>query len=268
MHAHDAMIPVNDRGFLFADGVYEVIACRAGQFIELPAHLARLKRSLHALDIRCDPSITWETLIHELLTRHDPHAQKDWSVYCQVTRGTQAVRRHAAPHPLQPNIYLCLNAWTPSLIEGKAITYPDLRWGRCDIKSTCLLPNTLAATQAEKQDAIEAILLRDGHVTEGSCSNVFWYHQGTLFTPSTSANILPGITRQSVLTHAKKMGIPTQFHDHATRNTLYHADELFITSTTKRLARITQLDHVTYHPKNDGVLSRLQQADSPSLSHV
>lgn len=237
-----AVIPVEDRGFLFGDGVYEVIACYDGRPFRLDAHLERLERSAGAIEIRLPYSRSeLAQMVHELIARNN---LGDSSVYMQVTRGV-APRNHLFPEEATPTIVAIARPFQfpgPEEIEkgAAAITLPDNRWGICYVKSVGLLPNILAKQAAHRQGADEAILIRDGLVTEGTSSNVFCVFDGVVYTHPL-ANILPGITRMTLLELMDELDIP--YKEEATPlDRLRLADEIFISSTRQGVTGIIKLD--------------------------
>ncbi len=238
-----ARVPVLDRGFIFGDGVYEVIPVYGRRPFRLPQHLARLERSLAA--IRLDPPLDargWTALIDELLARNPGG---DRSVYLQVTRGP-ARRDHAFPRAPTPTVFAMvspLNPPDPALLEegAAAVVLEDIRWSRCDIKSVNLLANILLRQQAVERGALEAILVRDGQVTEGAASNVFIVRAGEIRTPPTSRFMLPGITRDLVLELARAHGLPCR-EVPVSESELRGADEIWITSSTREVLPVTRLD--------------------------
>ena len=190
-----------DRGFIFGDGVYEVIPVFGGRLFRLPHHLARLDNSLREIRLAnpLKPGV-WQALFERLVQEQ---GGGELSIYLQITRGV-APRDHAFPPNVTPTVF----AYAPPLkyppaeeIERgiAAITAPDIRWSRCDIKAIALLPNALLRQQAIDAGAVETILLRDGHMTEGAASNIFVIRAGRLVTPPKGPFILPGITRDLVL---------------------------------------------------------------------
>jgi D-alanine transaminase len=240
---------VLDRGFLFADGVYEVIPAYGGKAFGLREHLARLARSLRELSIR-DPHSEgqWIELIGKLIEANkDPGpGGGDQLVYLQVTRGAPAKRAHAFPKDTPPTVVgLCHALPVPgetALRDGvAAITRPDIRWGRCDIKSIALLPNILASQAAGEQSANEAILHRDGRVTEGASSNVFAVLGTAVVTPSKGPDILTGITRELLIAALRDAGISVQ-ERRLTLTELRSADEVWVTSSTREVLPVTKLD--------------------------
>lgn len=239
-----ALVSVLDRGFVFGDGVYEVIPVYWGQPFRLAQHLARLNSNLTAIRMR-DPldAAQWDELLANLI-RFNP-SSGDQSVYVQITRGP-ARRDHAIPQHIRPTLFAMCNPITPPdsalLTHGvNAVTCEDIRWKYCHIKAITLLPNVLLRADAAEQGAADAILLRDGVVTEGTASNVFVWQGGTLITPPKSSYLLPGITRDLVLEIAQHHGVAAFEHD-LTENDLFAAEEIWLTSSTKEILPVTQLN--------------------------
>lgn len=241
--AEQAKVSVFDRGFVFADGVYEVIPAYGGRPFRLPQHLMRLDNSLAAIRLVNPMSARdWQEVFLRLV---EPGGDSDQSVYLQVTRGS-APRDHAFPKNVTPTVFAysqSLNYPEPSLLASgvAAITVPDIRWLRCDIKAIALLPNVLMRQQATEQAAAEAILLRDGFMTEGSASNIFVVLKNMLVTPPKGPFILPGVTRDLVLELAHSHGLACEERS-VTESELRNADELMLSSSTKELLPITSLD--------------------------
>jgi D-alanine transaminase len=241
--AAEARVSVFDRGFVFADGVYEVIPVYGGRPFRLAQHLARLDSSLAS--IRLANPLTareWEQVFRRLL---QPGGDSDQSAYLQVTRGP-AERDHAFPKQITPTVFAYAQALkypdAAQLASGvAAITVPDIRWQRCDIKAIALLPNVLMRQQAVEAGAAEAILIRDGVMTEGSASNIFLVTDNLLVTPPTGPFLLPGVTRDLVLELARAHGIACAERD-VHEAELRAADELMLSSSTKELLSITTLD--------------------------
>src|SRR5262245_23305344 len=207
-----AAISVEDRGFLFGDSLYEVIRSYGGFLFEQEAHLQRLQNGLQALSIEV-PEFERLTNIATQLLQENKLAEAEATVYFQITRGPARPRKHAFPSsPVPPTIYVAANPLQPNLSWAErgvaAITVPDLRWGRCDLKTTNLLPNVLANQQAHENRADEAIFVRDGIVIEGSHSNVFAVFEGVVTTHPLTQNLLPGITRQVVLNLCRTLNVP------------------------------------------------------------
>lgn len=239
-----AKISVLDRGFLFADGVYEVIPAYGGKLFRLQQHIDRLNNSLAA--IRMKPVMTDQQWADALTTLIEPHAKSDQSVYLQVTRGSSEQRDHPLPADYTPTIFaMCQQIATDSLntiAKGiNAITLDDIRWDWCHIKSVALLGNILLKQQANDQGCTEAILLRNGFATEGSASNLFIVKDAQLITPPKSHHLLPGITRDLVLELAIKQGIKCEEKE-ISEQQLISADEIWLTSSTKEIMPVIQLN--------------------------
>lgn len=258
-----ALVSVDDRGFLFGDGVYEVIRARKGRLFEDAAHFARLATGLRALRLPA-PSQDMATLrgvCVELLERNQL-VSAEATVYLQITRGV-APRTHQFPKPdTPPTVYLAAGPFTPPLsAQAKgvhAITHPDIRWARCDIKTVNLLPNAWAKQCAVDAGAAEAIFMRDGVLTDGASSNVFAVIAGELCTPPLSTYLLPGITRRVVLELAHELGLaprerPIYFSD------LRTADEVFITGTTSDVTPVIRVDDWTVGNGAPGAVSTALQ---------
>ena len=247
MPLNEARISPLDRGFLFADGVYEVIPAYGSKLFRLDEHLARLDASLDAIQLpnpltRAD----WTTLFNSLIAKN---GGGNIYIYLQVTRGAAAKRDHAFPvPPVTPTIFAMTGqiatpaADMPDTTPGvAAITLDDIRWSRCDIKSVALLANVLMRQQAVSEGASEAILIRDGFATEGSASNFFIVKQGVIVTPPKSHLILPGITRDLLVELARKHGMPVEERE-VTEAELKSADEVWLSSSTREVVPVTRLN--------------------------
>lgn len=238
-----ARIPVLDRGFLFGDGVYEVIPVYARRPFRFDQHLGRLQHSLDGIRLANPyPQARWTQLVDELVARC-PH--RDQSLYLQVTRGV-ARRDHAFPPETRPSVFMMTNALatpSPEAVENGvgAVTAEDNRWLRCDIKSTALLGNVLMRQLAVDAGAAETVLFRDGQLTEGAASNVFVVCRGAILTPPKSSLILPGITRDAILELAHKAGLACEERA-VTEAEVLNADELWLTSATREVLAISMLD--------------------------
>ena len=238
-----AQVSVLDRGFIFGDGVYEVIPVYSRHAFRLPEHLRRLQRSLDA--IRLDNPMSdaeWTRLINDIVARHDG---EDQSIYLQVTRGV-ARRDHAFPREVKPTVFMMSSPLvTPSreLVDNgvPCITGVDFRWLKCDVKSVSLLGNCLLRQAAAEAGAAEIVLFRDGCLTEASASNVFAVNNGRLLSPPKDHQILPGITYDVVLELAVAVGIPVELRKVQERE-VRGADELWVTSSTKEVLAIVMLD--------------------------
>jgi D-alanine transaminase len=240
----DASVPVMDRGFLFGDGVYEVIPVYAGRLFRLAHHLQRLRNSLQAVHIDNPLADSdWETMLTELVSRN---ATPDQAVYLQVTRGVAAKRDHAFPADTQPTLFamstpMAASADIDSIAGAIAITLPDVRWKLCNIKAITLLPNVMLRQQAVDAGAVEAILIKDGYAIEGAASNVFIVKNGLLITPPNGPALLPGITRDLIIELAANHAMPFREAD-ITEAELFAADEIWLSSSTREISPVTLLD--------------------------
>ncbi len=260
----EARISVDDRGFLFADGIYEVVRIYAGTPYRMGPHIERARRGLAALDIRYDGLDSLPDVTGELIRRNDLDGAEA-TLYLEITRGA-APRKHAFPPAgTPPTVYAAAKPYTDHppeyWTEGvAAITVPDNRWARCDIKSISLLPNVLANQPAHAEDAFEALYVRDGIVLEGSHSNLFAVYDGELVTYPVSNFILAGITRAVVFELADELGIPAR-EGLIPEWRLFDADELFLSGTTTEVMPVVTVDG---KPIGDGspgpVATRLQEA--------
>lgn len=243
MPIEQAKIPVLDRGFIFGDGVYEVIPCYSGHPFRLREHLARLQASLGAVRIDNPYSLEhWDELVREIVKRNP---MEDQYVYLQVTRGV-APRDHAFPKGVKPTVFMMTNPLvTPSQEQRErgvaAVTAADNRWLRCDIKSVSLLANCLLRQSAVDAGAAETVLLRDGMLTEGSASNIFLVKNGGIITPPKTNFILPGITYDVVIELARANRLPLEIRQ-VSEAEVRDADELWLTSSTKEVLSISTLD--------------------------
>lgn len=242
--AGEAMVSVDDRGFVYADACYEATAFRFGRPIALARHLSRLQRGLDELRIEFDTGELVD-VHHELVRRAGLADVEAASIYVQISRGV-ADRQHHFPQCASPTVYARANRLTPMSDEvltagTAAITHPDIRWGRVDIKTVGLLPNVLAQQAAVDAGVEDVILHRDGIVTEGSRTNVFGVFDSEIVTAQADNRILPGVTRAIVLELARDAGYPVVERDW-TIDELRQADEVFMTSTTKGVRPIVAID--------------------------
>lgn len=239
----EAKVSVFDRGFLLGDGVYEVIPVYDGFSFQLRGHLERLQASLDGVRmINPLTNTQWQSMIEQLIKRNGSGNQ---SVYLQVTRGV-APRDHLFPRGVTPTIFAMSNLLHPVDDKYKkqgiaAITLPDIRWHNCNIKAITLLPNSLLKQQALEAGAQEALLIREGYLTEGATSNAYVVIDGTIYTSPKDEKVLPGITREVVIALAAKSGIPL-LEQAVTLNDLKHADEVWVSSSTKEVLPVTLLD--------------------------
>ncbi len=240
-----AKISVFDRGFMFGDGVYEVIPVYSGKLLRSESHLARLQHSLEAIDIPNPLStVQWLEIFSTLIEQNFPDL--DSVIYLQITRGTMEKRDHAWPPDMQPNVLVTCTeqeyATQDSATAGeKAITLDDTRWSDCHIKTINLLPNALLHQQAIGQGAIEAILIRDGFAIEGSQSNLFMVRDDIVITPPKSRYMLGGITREIVLELCQVNKIICR-EKSISEDELHHADEIWLSSSTREILPIVTLN--------------------------
>jgi D-alanine transaminase len=243
MPVEEARVPVLDRGFIFGDGVYELIPVYSRVPFRLDEHLARLERSLAAVRIRNPYSrAEWRDIILQLVAKQ---GVEDQGVYFQVTRGV-ARRDHAFPKDSVPTVFIMSNPLvTPprELVErgAAALSAVDDRWRRCDIKSISLIGNCLLRQVSADAGAAETILFRDGKLTEASASNVFVVKGGVILSPPKSNLILPGITYDVIAEIALAAGLPLEYRDVGEAE-VRGADEIWVTSSSKEVLAIVTLD--------------------------
>ena len=240
----EARVPAMDRGFLFGDGAYEVIPVYSRQPFRLPEHLRRLRHTLDGIRL-ANPldDAEWTRLIGEIIARNDG---EDQSVYLQITRGADSKRNHAFPACVTPTLFIMSEPLvTPSPeqrdIGIAAVSAPDMRWLRCDLKATSQLANCLLRQLAVDAGCVETILFRDGFMTEGAASNIFAVKAGVLLAPLKNHLMLPGITYDVVLELAASHGLKCEVRD-VLEEEVRAADELWMTSSTKEVLPITVLD--------------------------
>jgi D-alanine transaminase len=234
-----------DRGFLYGDGVYEVIPVYSRQPFRLDEHLQRLQATLAGIHLANPLTVDgWAEIVHQLVAGA-PWA--DQSIYLQVTRGADIKRDHAFPPASVPPTVFAFTSplvTTPAEVRARgvaAITVPDLRWARCDLKVISLLANVLARQQAVEHDCAEALLIRDGLMKEGAASNIFIVKDGILLAPPKTQLMLPGITYDVILELATAHGQALAVRE-ITETELRAADEVWMTSSTKEVLAITTLD--------------------------
>ncbi len=253
-----AKISVLDRGFLFADGVYEVIPVYGGRLFRLQQHLNRLADSLAGIKLPNPMDhAAWSSMLEELVARNDGG---ECSVYLQITRGAGDGREHIFPEGIAPTVFAMVSPMkpvAPELLQNglQAVTMDDNRWQLCHLKTTALLANVLMRQAAKEQDAEEAILIRDGYATECSASNLFIVDNGVLVTPPKSAHLLPGVTRDLVLELAEEHNIKYAEREIAEAQ-LHNAAEIWITSSSKEVLAVTRLNGVPVGNGQPGPLWR------------
>ena len=239
----DAKVSVMDRGFLFGDGIYEVIPAYSGKLFHFQEHMERLENSLSSIRL-ANPHdrAQWLEILTPLLDKN-----LDQSIYLQITRGVASKRDHAFPENVTPTVFAMCSDIVPfeNLESGvKAISVDDSRWELCNVKATTLLANILLRQQAVEKGCAEAILVKDGYVTEGAASNIFAVIDGILITPPQGCEILPGITRNVILEIAGKNNIPYS-EDIISLDALKTASEIWLTSSTREIVPVIQLDNET-----------------------
>jgi D-alanine transaminase len=239
----DAKIPVLDRGFIYGDGVYELIPAYGRRPFRLPQHLARLQRSLDGIRL-ANPhtNAEWASIIAELIARQP---FDDQGVYFQLTRGV-AKRDHAFPQGVAPTVFMMSNPLaTPSadqIERGVAVvTAEDNRWHRCDLKTISLVGNVLMRQLAADAGAVETVMFRDGCLTEASASNVLIVTDGRIVAPPKDNLILPGITYDATEEFAREAGLPFEIRPVPKAEALA-ADEMWLSSSTKEVLAVTTLD--------------------------
>ena len=257
----DAVVSVDDRGFLFGDGVYEMTRAHNGLLFEGERHFRRLRRGLDGLAITLPHGTDLSTLsdVSERLLEENQLTSGDATVYLQITRGA-APRKHQCPPPgTTPTVFLSASRLVvPDDIRQRgaaAVTTADVRWGRWDLKTINLLPNVLAKQEAVARGAFEAILVRDGVLIEGSSSNLFAVLDGVIRTHPATNQILAGITREVVLEIAAELALPAAEEPIRVAD-LARVSELMVTATTADVMPIVQLDGKPVRDGRPGPVAR------------
>lgn len=263
-------ISPDDRGFLFGDGIYEVVRAYHGVPAFWEEHCTRLVRS--AKEIQLSFSIKPQDFYRLLLTGLQQSGYAEGKIYIQITRGV-APREHGFPVNPEPTVFLSFREMGALPIEltrqgVKVITVPDIRWDRCDIKSLNLLPNVLAKQRAQEAKVFEAIFVRNGFVIEGATSNIFIVKDGQLRTPERNYFVLSGVTQQQIINLAQEQGQDVQF-DRITLADLREADEVFLVGTTIEVIPVVNVDGQTIHKGIPGpVTCTLQQRFTDLVAHL
>jgi D-alanine transaminase len=256
----NAKISPDDRGFIFADGIYEVIKYYNGKPFRYDDHLTRFIRSMSEIYLDYSSTEDLKDIFSELLLQNKLNG-KHAGVYLQITRGVNG-RVHHFPKEIKPTIYAFafeLPSATEKLQKGiKVITHEDIRWLRCDIKSVSLLPNTMLYNQAVEAGAGECILIRNGKVTEATHSSVMGIKSGTLITHPLSNLVLPGITRKVALEICAKNNISVEERAFSEKE-LYEMDELFIAGTGSEITPVVEINKTAVGNKKPGEVTRLIQ---------
>ena len=246
-----ARVSVLDRGFLFGDGVYEVIPAYGGHLLRLSEHLRRLQNSLDSIRL-LNPlnDQQWREMLQTLLEKNP---SEDQSVYLHITRGISAVRNHGFPEKVVPTVFAMVSE-LPAVDREQlrpgvsAITLDDIRWKACNIKSVSLLGNILLRQQAHDQNAAEAILINAGKVVEGAASNVFAVINNVLVTPPIGPSLLPGITRDLILELAHQQQVAAEERE-IDVSELESASEIWLSSSTREILPVVELNG---HPVANG----------------
>lgn len=257
----DAKVSVLDRGFIYGDGVYELVPVYRRQPFRLAQHLTRLQHSLDGIRL-ANPhtDAEWASIVGEIVARQPFDNQ---GVYFQVTRGV-AKRDHTFPKDVPATVFMMSNPLaTPSaeqIEQGVAVvTAQDNRWQRCDLKTLSLVGNVLMRQLAADANAVETVMFRDGHLTEASASNVLVAIGGTIVAPPKDRQILPGITYGATFDFAQEAGIPFEIRPVAEAEALA-ADEMWLTSSTKEVLAVTTLDGRPHAGGKPGPLFRKMHA--------
>ena len=269
----EAKISVLDRGFVFGDGIYELVPVYSRKPFRLDEHLRRLQGSLDGIRLANPHGVAeWRKRILTLIERQD---FADQSVYIQVTRGTpaegQPPRDHAFLQGVPPTVFMFSQPLVTATAEQKAagvcaVTAPDNRWQRCNLKAISLLANILLRQQAVDAACAETVLLRDGYLTEGAASNIFVVKDGVLLAPPPSNLMLTGITYDVVLELAVAHGIPHEVRA-ISEAEVRSADELWMTSSTKEIMAIVKLDGVPVGAGVPGPLAQRMDALYQTFKH-
>jgi D-alanine transaminase len=255
----DVKISPDDRGFLFAEGIYEVVKWYEGFFFDMDGHLSRMKRSLSETHIRWPGEDSFPEIARELI-RLNNLEKSTALLYLQVTRGS-AERTHSFPSPpVAPTVYAFAKEYTPKIEEkepgiGIMLT-EDIRWSRCDIKSVALLPNTLCFQEALEKGFHECAFVRNGIITECSHSNIFFVINGILFTHPESVHVLSGITRKNIIHLARKAGTPV-IEEAVSKDSLDKVQEVFITNTSGEIVPVVSVDNIVIGGGIPGPVTRI-----------
>lgn len=258
----EARISPLDRGFLFGDGIYEVIPYYAGKPVGLVAHIERMIDGLAAVEIQSKTTLDqWSTLLNDLISRNGG-AEKNLGVYVHVSRGADVKRFHAYPENVEPTVFcFTFDIKDPEPVDRTAVhaytvtTAQDLRWRRCHIKSTALLGNVMHFQQGYASGNSECLLYNDkNELTEGSSVNAYIVKDGVVITPIQDNQILPGITRRIIIDSLKEEGSIKVEERTVTMDEVYAADEVWISSSSKEIAPVTQIDG---KPVGDGTVGEV-----------
>ena len=252
-----------DRGFLYADGVYEVIRTYNGKFFRLEDHLERLIHSLNSIKINFKEINKIENILYQLIVENKYTSEV--MAYIQITRGTYFPRKHSFPEQnINPTVFISANPLSEDRTENetgvKVILQKDIRWKRCNIKSVSLLPNVLANQQAKEESAGEAVWVNNGSLLEGSHTNFFGVKNGEVWTAPLSNLILSGVTRKVILELCNSLNIQCK-EQAISENKIKSFDEFFISGTTTEIKPIIQINNMKIQNGKPGNLTkRLQTA--------
>ncbi len=262
----DAKVSVLDRGFLFGDGIYEVIPSYYGKLFHLQEHLQRLENSLNGIRLANPYSREqWQALFAPLLD-----ASKNQYIYLQITRGVAPKRDHGFPEGIQPTVFVMCSDIAPFAGQHsgiKAVTIDDSRWQFCNLKTIALLANILHRQDALEQGSGEAILIKDGYVSEGAASNVFVVIDDILATPPKGNAILPGITRDVIIDIAKQNAITCREAPISLAQ-LQAASEIWVTSSTREIVPVIELDGTPVADGKPGPAWRLMNQLFQTYKHA
>jgi len=263
LEKEEVRISPDDRGFLFADGVYEVIRGYGAKPFKMEEHLKRLDRSLREIQIVYPDVGKLGQVAHQLIQMNRLEGAEFTTIYIQVTRGA-APRKHTFPEEkVQPTVYMSASpgfSQKEKIDKGvKIVLVPDIRWHRCDIKSISLLPNVMANQQAKEKGAEEAVFVRDGVLTEGSHTNFFTIFDGKVVTHPLNNHILPGITRDIIIDLCRQLKIPFR-EEFVPEKDLPKAEEMFISGTSMEVTPIIQVNEWVVGKGVPGPISRKLRA--------
>lgn len=232
-----------DRGFLFADSIYEVMPCYRGKLFRFEEHMDRMAHSLEVVRIS-NPYTRdqWHVLLMDMIARNAAELGEDIGVYVQVSRGNPGCRQHVAMEKVEPTVFACASPLLHRALEDihptQAIVCEDIRWGRCDVKANIILPNVMARQMAQDQGASEALLNRNGKIYEAASSNLFLVKDNVIITAPKSHYLLGGITRDLVVELLQQQGEQLDFRP-IDPEELFTADELWLTSTNRQIQPLT-----------------------------
>jgi D-alanine transaminase len=259
MPKEEVRISPDDRGFLFSEGIYEVVRWYESFFFDMEGHLARLKRNLAEIKITWPEEDSFPRIAGELIRQNNIGASSAL-VYFEVTRGV-AERTHSYPEPpVNPTVYASARKFVPENSGWESgvriMLKEDIRWDRCDIKSIALLPNTLCFQEAVEMGFFECAFVKDGKITECSHSNIFFVINGVLYTHPESNRILSGITRKNIIRIARKAGIQVK-EEAVAGEKLNTVGESFISNTSGEVTPVIAIDNQTIGNGKPGPLTRI-----------